>query len=83
MTASIWYEERPEGLGIKFEKIIDNKIKQILKNPFVFSENKNSYRQANTEIFPFVIVYKINNHLKQIYISAIHHTSKHPKGKYR
>ena len=36
-----------------------------------------------TEIFPYVIVYKINKRKKLIYISAIYHTKRNPKYKYR
>lgn len=82
-AASIWYETRQEGLGIRFEKAIDNKIKQMLLNPLAFSKNKNSYRQARAATFPFVIVYKVNEQKQEVYISAIYHTSRNPRGKYR
>ncbi len=82
-AASIWYEEQQEGLGIRFEKTIDNKIRQILQNPAAFSKNKNSYRQAITRTFPFVIVYRVNARKHEIYVSAIYHTSRNPRGKYR
>ena len=82
-AAGFWYEEQKEGLGIRFEKTIDNKIRQILHNPFAFSKNKNSYRQAITRTFPFVIVYKANARKKEVYISSIFHTSRNPRGKYR
>ena len=82
-AASIWYETRTEGLGMQFEKAIDNKIKQVLLNPLAFSKNKNSYRQARTTAFPFVIVYAINDITQEVYISAIYHTSRNPRSKYR
>ena len=82
-AASIWYEQQQEGLGLRFEKAIDNKIKQVLHNPLAFTKNKRSYRQASTRTFPFVIVFKINSRKHQVYISAIYHTSRHPRSKYR
>ena len=82
-AASIWYEQQQDNLGIRFEKAIDNKIKQILHNPLAFAKNKRSYRQARTRTFPFVIVYKINSRRHEVYISAIYHTSRNPRGKYR
>ena len=82
-AASIWYEERQEYLGARFEEVIEDKIKKIIDNPLTFSESKKPYREASTNIFPFLIVYKINHRKKEIYISAIHHTKKHPRGKYR
>ncbi|MFI5195863.1 MAG: type II toxin-antitoxin system RelE/ParE family toxin [Chitinophagales bacterium] len=82
-AASIWYEKQQDGLGTKFEKAIDNKIKQILHNPLAFAKNKRSYRQASIRTFPFVIVYKINSRRHEVYVSAIYHTSRNPRGKYR
>ena len=82
LSASIWYEQQQEGLGLRFEKAIDNKIKQILHNPLAFAKNKHSFRQASTRTFPFVIVYKINSRKREIYISAIYHTKRKPMGKY-
>ena len=82
-TASIWYEERQEGLGLQFEKIIDNKIKQILHNPSAFAKSKGQYRQAKTRTFPFVIVYKVNSRTNEVYVSAIYHTSRKSSAKYR
>ncbi len=82
-AASIWYEERQEGLGLRFEKAIDSKIRQILHNPLAFAKNKGSYRQAKTRTFPFVIVYKLNDRMHEVYVSAIYHTSRNPRGKYR
>ena len=82
-AASIWYEERQEGLGIKFEKIIDDKIGKILHNPTAFAKSKGLYRQAKTRTFPFVIVYKVNNLRKEIYVSAIYHISRKSNAKYR
>jgi len=82
-AASIWYETQQMGLVVRFEKAIDHKIKQILLNPLAFSKNRISYRQARTAIFPFVIVYRLNEQKLEVYISAIYHTSRNPRGKYR
>jgi len=65
---------------LKFEKVIDNKIKQLIRNPSVFSKIKGSYRQAITRTFPFTIIYKVNERLHEVYISAIYHTSRNPRG---
>lgn len=82
-AASIWYEQQQDDLGIRFEKAIDDKIRQILSNPLVHAKNHFSFRQARTKYFPFVIVYKINSRRHEVYISAIYHTSRNPGGKYR
>ena len=81
--ASIWYESQQEGLGLRFEKAIENKIRQIVHNPVSFIKIKGAYRKAVTQTFPFVIIYKLNSGKHEIYISAVYHTKRNPKGKFR
>ena len=80
----IWYEERLKGLGEKFINAVDKKIKQILQNPEIYgSKGVKSIREAQVDKFPYLVVYKINKRKKEIYITSIHHTKKHPHHKYR
>lgn len=81
--ASIWYELQQNGLGIRFEEVVEDKITQIINNPSVFSIIKGPYRQAKTEIFPFVIVYKLNERKREVYVSSIFHTKRNPREKFR
>jgi hypothetical protein len=59
------------------------RIQQITDAPESYHYCKAPYREVATEIFPYVIVYKINKRKKMIYISAIYHTKRNPKYKYR
>lgn len=80
----IWYEERQKGLGERFINAVDEKVKQILQNPeFYGSKGVKSIREAQVDKFPYLVVYKINKRKKEIYITSIHHTKKHPSKKYR
>ena len=80
----IWYEERQKGLGEKFINAVDAKIKQILQSPEAYgSRGKKSFREAEVDRFPFLVVYKISKRKNEIYITSIHHTKKHPRNKYR
>ena len=78
-----WYEDRLEGLGNRFEEIIDKVISNIGKTPLLYPGKKNNYREAKVNTFPYLIIYKINPKKKTILISAMHHTSKNPRKKYR
>ena len=78
-----WYEQRLEGLGERFSEAIEHRLDQIVNDPLLFPETKNSYRAAKAETFPYLIVYKIDHKKKAILISAIYHTSRNPKKKYR
>lgn len=80
----IWYEERLKGLGEKFINAVDKKIKAILQNPDIYgSKGVKSIREAQVDKFPYLVVYKVNKQKKEIYITSIHHTKKHPRSKYR
>ena len=81
--ASLWYEEKQVGLGLKFEEAIENKLQQIIDDPFVYPIKKGLYRQAIVQDFPFLIVYKIQAFQKAIYISSVFHMSRNPQKKYR
>jgi plasmid stabilization system protein ParE len=79
-----WYEDKQKGLGDRFLKAVRGKMEQIIVRPQVFGSRGNKgFREAKIEFFPYHIVYKINERKREIYISSIHHNSKHPKKKYR
>jgi plasmid stabilization system protein ParE len=74
-----YYEEQQEGLGEKFEFEIENIIKYLLTNPFIFQRKFKHYREAPLKKFPYFIVYEIYG--KSIIINSIFHTSRNPKKK--
>lgn len=82
-TAYHWYEERLEGLGVRFAEAIEERLNQIARSPFLYPKKKKNYRAAKAESFPYLIIYKVYDKKKVILISAIYHTSRNPRGKYR
>lgn len=79
-----WYEDKVKGLGHEFLNSIEAKISEIVEHPGTFGSKGNPrYREALIRKFPYVIVYKIYEKKKEIFISSIHHTKKSPKKKYR
>jgi plasmid stabilization system protein ParE len=75
-----WYELQQTGLGDRFENEVYRKIDQVKKNPLIYIANR-ELRQANVEVFPYLIVYRIEEKHKVILILSIFHTSRHPKKK--
>ncbi|WP_435302835.1 type II toxin-antitoxin system RelE/ParE family toxin [Flavobacterium aestuarii] len=68
-------------MGDNFLKQIDACIESILLNPETYKLEFDVYRQAVVKKFPFVIIYtKIDS---TIFISAIFHTGRNPKKKFR
>lgn len=79
-----WYEEKKLGLGESFLKSVREKLEQIAEHPLIFGEHsRKGYREAKVKTFPYLIVYKIYLRKKIIFINTIHHTSKHPRKKFR
>lgn len=79
-----WYEDQQKGLGERFVKAVRSKISEILVNPEVYgSKGNKKFREAQVEYFPFLIVFKVSKKNKEVYITSIHHTKKHPRKKYR
>ncbi len=60
------------------------KDEEIILHPEAYGSRSNkTFREAKVEFFPYLIVYKIKKRTKEIYISSIYHTKKHPRKKYR
>jgi mRNA-degrading endonuclease RelE of RelBE toxin-antitoxin system len=54
-----WYEERSEGLGLRFMGSINKRINEIAKEPETYTKKKGKYREALLDVFPYVIIYEI------------------------
>lgn len=78
-----WYEEQKEGLGIQFMREIERAIKKIEANPLHYKFIRHDFHEILVDIFPFLIIYKVDQKEKVVYIAAIFHTSRHPKQKLR
>ena len=82
--AYAWYEDKQKGLGERFIKAVRRKIEEIAVHPEVYGSRSNkTFREAKVDFFPYLVVYKVNKRSKELYISSIHHTKKHPQKKYR
>jgi len=81
IDASEWYEEDRVGLGEQFEKEVFRKIILISANPLQYPLKKRMH-EANTDKFPYLIVYRINENRKIILIVSVFHTSRHPRKKH-
>lgn len=78
-----WYEDEQKGIGERFEKFVEQKIRDIISFPERYGFSKAGYREASVDVFPYTIVYKVLKKKKLIYISAIYHSKRNPKYKYR
>lgn len=70
-----WYEEQQRGLGDRFIKEVITFISKIQANLFHYSEKIKGLRGAPLKVFPFLMVFKINEAKSIIRIVAVFHTS--------
>jgi plasmid stabilization system protein ParE len=77
-----WYEDRQPGLGDRFLKEITDHVHKIEQTPNRFPTRFKSYKETPVPVFPFLIIYRINEKKKIIRIVSIFHTSRNPKKKY-
>ncbi|MCD8741853.1 type II toxin-antitoxin system RelE/ParE family toxin [Mucilaginibacter roseus] len=77
--ATIWYNKKQKGLGVKFTSYVRQKIALIKQEPFIASTRYDNVKTAVLDTFPFMIHYLLNENEKVIIIIAVFHTSRDPK----
>lgn len=75
-----WYEDQQPGLGDRFKEEVRKKIENILSNPLHYPLRK-KYREALIDVFPYLIVFKVDKQKNLILILSVFHTSRHPGAK--
>ena len=77
-----YYESKREDLGAYFFQIVEEYIELIAKNPF-FQIRYKDYHGLPVKIFPYIILYFIDEKEKTIYVLSLFNTSqnttKYPK----
>ena len=77
------YSLQTVEVSLQFEEAVLLLLHQIAEAPEYNSLLNGKFRQAHLPVFPFVIVYKIDDMRKVIFVSSIFHTSRNPGKKFR
>lgn len=75
-----WYEERRSGLGDQFKDEVAKKIRAVVENPLLY-QLKGKYREAQTDVFPYLIVFRFDKKADIIFIVSVFHMKRNPKKK--
>jgi len=75
-----WYESERTGLGDRFAAEFLRKVDLIRSNPLHYPVKKGLH-EAKTDIFPYLLIYKIHSRKQIKLISSVFHTSRHPRRK--
>ena len=76
-SALKWYDEKRKGLSGELLIRLYGTLDTILLNPLLFNKVFKDFRKANLRIFPYSIIYRIEN--EKIVTLAFHHQKRHPK----
>lgn len=75
-----WYEEQQSGLGNRLFDEINHYLTLVETNPFQFPiRYAQDLRTAALKIFPYLIIYWIDEHQQKAFITSIFHTSRKPQ----
>jgi len=76
--AFLWYEEKQDNLGFRFEEHITDLIENIQRNPRIYQVRYRDVRIAFMRKFPYGVHFKING--TQIIVIGVYHTSRDSAG---
>lgn len=77
-----WYDDRWTGLGDRFMREVEKKLQQIEKTPERYAERRKGFRETKMNVFPYLIIYRIQKRKKIVAISSIFHIRRNPRKKY-
>ena len=75
--AATWYEKQRKGLGNDFLDEIQNALRKISGNPYLYPIVHRNTRRILIRRFPFAIYYFIEQ--GSLIVIAVMHGSRHPK----
>lgn len=75
----LWYEEQKKGLGENFVSEVESSLKHLRRNPEAFPKKRKSLRELSLKIFPYLIIYSVENSL--VTVMAIFNSHLNPNKK--
>ena len=83
LDAIKWYEDRSLSAAERFIKAVDEKLDNISSSPTQYKSLFKNYHEVSLSIYPYTIVYFIEQELQRVVIVAIYHQKRKPLKKYR
>lgn len=75
-----WYEEQQSGLGNRLFGEVNHYLQLIETNPFHFPvKYPEELRSASLKIFPYLIIYWVDETKRTAFVVSIFHTSRKPQ----
>ena len=83
LESVLWYKERSEQAAGNFINAINDKLDEIERKPDFFRRTYKQFREAKTHIFPFSIIYFIDEEKQLVVITSMFHQKRNPKIKFK
>ncbi|MEO5948711.1 MAG: type II toxin-antitoxin system RelE/ParE family toxin [Chitinophagaceae bacterium] len=81
--AVTWYAERSEAAALNLVKEIKQKIVVICKDPLRYRKTYKKFRETSLAIYPYSIIYLIDENAKTIIIASVYHHKQNPRRKFK
>lgn len=81
LDASIYYENKQKGLGLRFSEAVEEHLNIITQTPKHYKKIKKEYREILIKHFPFLIIYRIDEAKNKIVVVSVFHAKRNPKRK--
>ncbi len=78
-----WYGERSKAAAENFITVVEEKTNSISLHPKKYRKSYREYHETSTRIYPYSIVYFIDELSMTVVIVRIYHHKRSPKQKYR
>ena len=74
--ATLWYESKEPGLGIRFRDEVAHVIERIATDPLLWRERPGGYRRVNCPVFPYYLASFIRD--EKTIVAAVAHGHRKP-----
>jgi plasmid stabilization system protein ParE len=78
-----WYKERSFDAAENFVNAINQTLNTVAEKPTQFKNTYKHFYEVSTKIFPFSIVYFIDEAKRLIVVVSIFHNKRNPRKKFR
>jgi plasmid stabilization system protein ParE len=78
-----WYASKSIKAAENFIAELENTLQLICNNPKRWRNEYKHYRELGVKRYPYVVIYSVEEDIQRVIVSAIFHTGKNPKKKYR
>jgi plasmid stabilization system protein ParE len=82
-NALLWYQQQSDTAGDRLIVEVEENIKTICADPYRYRNTHKKLRETSLKIFPYSIVFLVDEPNQVVVIISLFHHKRNPKKKYR